>query len=289
MTSPSKKVRFVCISDTHNKAPGEGYTLPKGDVLIHAGDITNQGSLKELYKAASWLEKADFAIKIVIAGNHDFSLDEDYDVNNTKRDKLVECRELMRSIPGVTYLQHSSAQITIPEKEVSFKVFGSPYSTRHHSRFMGFQHNKADAAARWSSIPLDSDIVITHTPSASVCDASQHWVEGGCRALKRALWRVRPAVHVCGHCHEGRGAQVLRWSDDEGELVESVRVWEDPGVGNKKQSLLDLTEVKGGGVVEKGRKTAVVNAAIMSKSWTTGARSFNKPIVVDLHFEEWWK
>ena len=65
--SPNK-LRFVCISDTHNHAPGEGFTLPKGDVLIHAGDLTNQGSYLELKKAAQWLEKVDFEVKIVIAG-----------------------------------------------------------------------------------------------------------------------------------------------------------------------------------------------------------------------------
>jgi 3',5'-cyclic AMP phosphodiesterase CpdA len=68
MGTDSKKVRIVCISDTHNKAPGEGYTLPKGDVLIHAGDLSNQGSYHELKRAADWLEKADFAVKIVVAG-----------------------------------------------------------------------------------------------------------------------------------------------------------------------------------------------------------------------------
>ena len=46
------KVRIVCVSDTHNAAPGEGYTLPKGDVLIHAGDLTNQGSHAELSRIA---------------------------------------------------------------------------------------------------------------------------------------------------------------------------------------------------------------------------------------------
>lgn len=65
--SPSK-IRIVCISDTHNAAPGEGYTLPQGDVLIHAGDLTNQGSLAELKKAVHWIEKADFGVKIIVAG-----------------------------------------------------------------------------------------------------------------------------------------------------------------------------------------------------------------------------
>jgi predicted phosphodiesterase len=47
-TSKTQKIRIVCISDTHNAAPGEGYTLPKGDILIHAGDLTNNGQPKEL-------------------------------------------------------------------------------------------------------------------------------------------------------------------------------------------------------------------------------------------------
>ena len=64
----TKKVRFVCVSDTHNATPGSAFQLPRGDVLIHAGDLTNQGSLSELRKAVSWIEKADFATKFVIAG-----------------------------------------------------------------------------------------------------------------------------------------------------------------------------------------------------------------------------
>lgn len=40
---PYRRTRFVCISDTHNQT----LKLPKGDVLIHAGDLTNQGSFPE--------------------------------------------------------------------------------------------------------------------------------------------------------------------------------------------------------------------------------------------------
>lgn len=39
-----RRVRFVCISDTHNQT----LKLPKGDVLVHAGDLTNQGSFSEV-------------------------------------------------------------------------------------------------------------------------------------------------------------------------------------------------------------------------------------------------
>ena len=63
-TGELRKTRIVCISDTHNQTP----RLPKGDILIHAGDFTNQGSYSELKKTVEWLEKAEFEAKIVIAG-----------------------------------------------------------------------------------------------------------------------------------------------------------------------------------------------------------------------------
>jgi predicted phosphodiesterase len=60
-----RKTRIVCISDTHNNTP----KLPPGDVLIHAGDLTNQGSYDELERSVGWLEKAPFEVKIVVAGS----------------------------------------------------------------------------------------------------------------------------------------------------------------------------------------------------------------------------
>jgi 3',5'-cyclic AMP phosphodiesterase CpdA len=62
----TRKTRIVCISDTHNQTP----KLPAGDILIHAGDLTNQGSYSELKKTVEWLEKTDFEAKIVVAGMH---------------------------------------------------------------------------------------------------------------------------------------------------------------------------------------------------------------------------
>jgi 3',5'-cyclic AMP phosphodiesterase CpdA len=64
----TRKTRIVCISDTHNQTP----KLPAGDILIHAGDLTNQGSYSELKKTVEWLEKTDFEAKIVVAGMHAF-------------------------------------------------------------------------------------------------------------------------------------------------------------------------------------------------------------------------
>jgi predicted phosphodiesterase len=71
MAASMRRTRFVCVSDTHNAAPGGPFKLPKGDVLIHAGDMTNQGSFKELQRAVKWIDEADYECKIVIAGTFD--------------------------------------------------------------------------------------------------------------------------------------------------------------------------------------------------------------------------
>lgn len=44
------KVRFVCISDTHEKMEELLPVIPDGDVLIHAGDFTNYGDIGEVIK-----------------------------------------------------------------------------------------------------------------------------------------------------------------------------------------------------------------------------------------------
>lgn len=64
-----RKTRFVCVSDTHTYTPAEaGFKLPAGDVLIHAGDLTNLGSLSELRRTIDWIAKSDYEVKIIVAG-----------------------------------------------------------------------------------------------------------------------------------------------------------------------------------------------------------------------------
>jgi predicted phosphodiesterase len=40
-------LRLVCIGDTHNQVD-ESFVLPDGDVLVHAGDFSNVGTMKEI-------------------------------------------------------------------------------------------------------------------------------------------------------------------------------------------------------------------------------------------------
>ena len=149
--------------------------------------------------------------------------------------------DLLRQYPSLTFLNHETASIRLQRTEgpkTYFKVFGSPYSPAKGSWAFGYEPDRANAL--WSgSIALDTDIVITHTPPKSHCDESR-----GCESLRQRLGCVRPLLSICGHVHEGRGAERILWDLGTSEhpyQEHRVGFWQDPGADNKKQSLIDLS------------------------------------------------
>ena len=68
----SDTVRIVCTSDTHNDDPR--MHLPLGDILIHAGDLTDRGTFLELRRAFDWVTATPHPVKIIIAGQSLFDL-----------------------------------------------------------------------------------------------------------------------------------------------------------------------------------------------------------------------
>ena len=68
--------RFVCVSDTHSSY---NFPLPDGDILLHGGDFSYTGAEEEVQTFLKWLiSLKQYRLKIIIAGNHDITLDEDY-------------------------------------------------------------------------------------------------------------------------------------------------------------------------------------------------------------------
>lgn len=74
-----KMLRFVCISDTHMQH--ESINLPPGDVLVHCGDFTNHGTLLEVSSFAKWFKAQPHKYKVVLSGNHDMIMDQQYHSN----------------------------------------------------------------------------------------------------------------------------------------------------------------------------------------------------------------
>ena len=76
MAHVNLSTRCVCISDTHSSYE---FSLPEGEILIHAGDISRTGKPEELEYFLQWLTTLkQYRLKIIIAGNHDVTMDEEY-------------------------------------------------------------------------------------------------------------------------------------------------------------------------------------------------------------------
>ncbi|XP_043919761.1 metallophosphoesterase domain-containing protein 1-like isoform X2 [Protopterus annectens] len=185
-------VRFVCISDTHfaNNIP-----LPEGDVLIHAGDFSDWGRRQEIEKFCAWLDVCNFEKKIVIAGNHDLSLDKYFMEEFLKIDPGFNAMSLLSNY--CTYLQDSFTTVK------GLKIYGSPWIPEYGA--CGFSTLRKNLKEIWQKIPIDTDILITHFPPFGICDKVPAVGHVGCEALTTAVKEIKPMLHVFGHIHEGYG------------------------------------------------------------------------------------
>lgn len=196
----SPPVSIVCISDTHNNQP----RLPPGDILIHAGDLTQSGTLEELEAALAWLSAQPHPIKIVVAGNHDVLLDAKQDATlNRVRNPSRSPETLRASLAwrGITYLQNEDVTVICPNGR-RLRVYGSPLSPKNGN--WAFQYPRTEDVWK-GAVPQDTDILVTHGPPRGHRDL----LNMGCDHLLRELWRVRPKLHVFGHIHAGAGVETV--------------------------------------------------------------------------------
>ncbi|RPA85223.1 Metallo-dependent phosphatase [Ascobolus immersus RN42] len=271
-----RRTRIVCISDTHNRSPLTGeFSIPPGDMLIHAGDLTNAGTLAELKKALKWIEKLPFEVKLVMAGNHDACLSPPPPPHTPPPPPppplaLQHLRSLAPS--GIHYLPppHGTHTITLlTGPKTTFTIFASPLTpSLDPSRPLSYHPENPP----WRHIRAGTDIVVTHVPAKYHLDFSEKRGWGGCEELRRALWRVRPVLAVGGHVHEGRGCELVEWDLDPAIAITHsekpmVQTWSEPR-GRKRQCKVDLSGSGEWGEVERGRKTCFVNASIMRRSWS---------------------
>ena len=88
-TPQTVKTRVLIISDTHcapftSASSSQAFRppLPSADVLIHCGDLTVIGTPSEYHDTLDTLAAIDAPVKLVIAGNHDRTLDKTWMKNH---------------------------------------------------------------------------------------------------------------------------------------------------------------------------------------------------------------
>jgi len=190
------KMKITFISDTHTKHNNLSSSLPGGDLLIHAGDVSSMGYKHELQQFLKWFNDLDnYTHKIFIAGNHDWGFQKDPEM----------CKELLEFYDKVTYLQDESETIDGGFSEL-VNVYGSPWQPEFYDWAFNLPKGGEELKGVWNKIPTNTDILITHGPPYGQLDTvvgqSEHL---GCELLSDKVKSLKPKIHVFGHIHTGYG------------------------------------------------------------------------------------
>ena len=165
-------MRIVCISDTHGVFPDR---VPEGDVLIHAGDITDLGRKLEWEEALRWFDAQSHRHKISIPGNHD-----------------LDHTDL--------FSQHYPLLIGSSIDVEGLSIYGAPWQ----SNWPGWAYWTPSSKELWADIPEGTNLLVTHAPAYGILD-SQFGMDWGCPFLLARILDLCPLLHVCGHIHGGYG------------------------------------------------------------------------------------
>lgn len=190
-----EKMIIDCIADLHGHYP----KLEGGDLLIVAGDLTARHTRDEFYDFARWMNNQEYEDKIVVPGNHDTWL---------KDEDLWYVKNWI-TVGEFEYLCDDGTEL-----ENGIKIWGSPWT----KTFEGMNpHCKAftcdtedELASKFSLIPKDIDILITHSPAYGVLDDVEYRKNGedvhkGSEALIKPLVQSKCSLHIFGHVHEAYG------------------------------------------------------------------------------------
>lgn len=129
---PPNHTRFVCISDTHSVKNFE-HPIPDGDVLIHAGDFTMLGNMKEIREFNEFITSQSHPHKILIAGNHDLLMHRDkyeylysfWGASVGEKGDPIEAKKLLDTTK-LTYLEDSEVTIN------GIQIYGSPWYVTYY-------------------------------------------------------------------------------------------------------------------------------------------------------------
>jgi Icc-related predicted phosphoesterase len=189
-------MKITFISDTHNKHKQVTSSLPGGDLLIHAGDISSMGYKHEIQEFCKWFNSLEnYTVKTFIAGNHDFGFEKEPEM----------AKEVVNFYKDILYLQDSFLGYGV-DTENYVKIYGSPWQPEFHNWAFNLLKGGLELEQKWNNIPEDTDILVTHGPALGYLDKIiGQYLNLGCELLAKRIKTIKPKIHVCGHIHSGYG------------------------------------------------------------------------------------
>lgn len=217
-------MRVVHLSDSHQFL-SQDFPLPDGDVLVHTGDFTNNGSVEEFKKFNDWLGliKHKFKAIIVCLGNHDVYV---------WKDSWSKMKSLLSNATYVPIFEMIEIE--------GIKFYGCPW---HYWQTWHYKNKiTTNEKTKFDTIPSGVDILLTHGPRKGVLDFADGWMESGSQELLSRINTVKPRVHLHGHIHESAGNI---YSNSILTLNSALVDWKTTKIVNQPQVFdIDETSVK---------------------------------------------
>lgn len=197
-------VKIIHMSNTHNHLVRNSSTnfLPEGDILIHSGGFTVDGTLEEFSQFDAWLSSVRdiYHYRIIVAGLNDVKLSgNDWDF-------------VRENLPNATHvLCHSEAVV------LGIRIYGIPWHWAHEPNYSIKPGAPSSTSGRFNDIPDGIDVLVTHGPafgkldvldsgfSPSSKESKSERLHTGSRELEDAIRHVRPGLHLHGLCAASRG------------------------------------------------------------------------------------
>lgn len=240
------KTRFFILSDTHGETFERKEMFSQhADVAIHCGDLTEESKLEEYRTTLQLLIDIQAPLKLVIAGNHDFTTDIpafkekvasarpplDSDLVRKVYGDPGEARQLFEDArsAGIIFLDEGSHRFTL-ENGAILTVYATPYTPSLGD--WGFQYHPSQGHN--FDIMKGVDLVISHGPPKGIMDYIDTKQRAGCPDLFGAIARARPRLHCFGHIHEGWGAKLVTWRE---QLTENPSHFTD--IDNDKSTVVE--------------------------------------------------
>src|SRR5271166_4785835 len=155
-------MKIVAISDTHEQHAQ--VVVPEGDILIHSGDFTNLGKIPAVASFAKWMGSQPHKHKILIAGNHELTLQSPY--RNIVTNLFKE--------NGIIYLEDSGVEIN------GLFFYGAPWTPFFNDWAFNLPRRGMELMAKWDMIPDNTNVLITHGPPKGILDDTINDGSQGC-------------------------------------------------------------------------------------------------------------
>lgn len=190
-------MKIAVLSDTHNIY--DFANAPDADLLIIAGDILMQGSIKELQQVMLQLDMESHRWKhiLIVPGNHDFAL-EKFINSSLSWEEFAKDYEIIYYPSNMTISHEGLVEI------LDLKIFTWAWVPNLPNwAFHMPDHDMKEYCEKFD-MPDKVDILVSHGPPRGILDLIPKYGQVGSRSMLK-VFNFAHNIHVFGHIHENYG------------------------------------------------------------------------------------